>query len=249
MTDNRAHSENGRHGPRMSVLRDKERVISARHHLARTALAALAALSVCLATAGPAAANRNRIAAGHTISYVSPAGGSLCTLGFTFTRAGRALGITAGHCVHDGSGYIIDTDSGYRGGVVSYAYDPSKKGSDFALIDFGNAPVDTTLLDTNIAAVEAPPIDQTICHTGKSTGSTCGQLAYQYRWGDQYLTEGHDDSAGDSGGPVWTRYGLDELAIVGIWLGTHVEGDDTINGRFYPLPEALQNLDLAANPL
>jgi hypothetical protein len=40
---------------------------------------------------------------------------------------------------------------------------------------------------------------------------------------------------------VWTRYGLDELAIVGIWLGTHDDGNDTINGRFYPLPEALQN--------
>ena len=191
----------------------------------------------------------HRGAGGHTISYVSPAGGSTCTLGFAFRRGYRTLGITAGHCVHDGSGYIIDTDSGYRGRVVSYAYDPSKKGSDFALIDFGNAPVDTTLLDTTIAAVEAPPIDQTICHTGKSTGSTCGQLAYQYRWGAQYLTEGHGDRAGDSGGPVWTRYGLDELAIVGIWLGTHVDGDDTINGRFYPLPEALQKLGLAANPL
>jgi hypothetical protein len=139
----------------------------------RTALAVLAALTaigVGLTTAGTAAANRNAIAAGHTISYVSPAGGSLCTLGFAFTRAGRALGITAGH--------------------------------------------------TTIAAIEAPPTDQTICHTGRSTGSTCGQLAYQDRWGAQYLTEGHGDRAGYSGGPVWTRYGLDELAIVGIWLGT-----------------------------
>jgi len=57
-----------------------------------------------------------------------------------------------------------------------------------------------------------------------------------------------DHCAGDSGGPVWTRYGLDELAIVGIWLGTH-DDVDTINGRFYPLPEALQKLGLAANPL
>ncbi|MGW0163514.1 hypothetical protein ACWDUN_29750 [Mycobacterium sp. NPDC003323] len=57
------------------------------------------------------------------------------------------------------------------------------RGSDFALIDFGNAPVDNTLLDTTVAAVQAPRIDRTICHTGRSTGSTCGQLAYQYRWG------------------------------------------------------------------
>jgi streptogrisin B len=256
MTSNSAHaipySDDCRHAPRMSVQPGRERLMSARYHLGRTAfavLAALTAIGLCLTTAATAAANRNAVAAGHTISYVSPAGGSICTLGFAFTRAGRALGITAGHCVDDGSGYIIDTDSGYRGRVVSYAYDPSKKGSDFSLIDFGYAPVDTTLLDTTIAAFEAPPEDQTICHTGRFTGSTCGQLAYHYRWGAQYLTEGHGDRAGDSGGPVWTRYGLDELAIVGIWLGTHDDGNDTINGRFYPLPEALQNLGLASNPL
>jgi hypothetical protein len=222
--------------------------MSARNQLARTVvavLAALTAIAVSLATAATANATRNAVAAGHTIRT---AGGSLCTLGLVFTRSGRSLGITAGHCVDDGSRYIIDTDSGYRGRVVSYDYDPSKKGSDFALIDFGGAAVDNTLLDTSIAAVEAPPIDQTICHTGHASGSTCGQLAYQYRWGDQYLTEGHADRAGDSGGPVWTRYGLDELAIVGIWLGTH-DDVDTVNGRFYPLPEALQNLGLTVNPL
>jgi hypothetical protein len=144
MTDNRPHSEQSRHGPRMSVLGGKERCMSARYHLARTAIAvlfALTAMGVCLATAAPAAANREAVASGHTIRYVSPAGGSICTLGFAFRRGGRALGITAGHCVDDGSGYIIDTDSGYRGRVVSYAYDPGKRGSDFALIDFGNAPV------------------------------------------------------------------------------------------------------------
>lgn len=246
-----AHSEDCRHASRMSVHPGRERLMTARNHLARTAaavLASLTAIGVCLTTAGPAAANSGAVAAGHTISYISPAGGSACTLGFAFRHGYRTLGITAGHCVHDGSGYIIDTDSGYRGRVVSYAYDASRKGSDFALIDFGNAPVDNTLLDTTIAAVEAPPTDQTICHTGKSTGSTCGQLAYQYRWGAQYLTEGHRDHAGDSGGPVWTRYGLDELAIVGIWLGTHDDAD-TINGRFYPLPQALQKLGLVANPL
>jgi streptogrisin B len=105
--------------------------MSARYQLAGTALgvlAALTAIGVCLTAAAPAAANRDALAAGHTISYVSPAGGSTCTLGFAFTQAGRAFGITAGHCVRDGSGYIIDTDSGYRGRVVSYAYDPMQEG-------------------------------------------------------------------------------------------------------------------------
>src|SRR3954447_7609556 len=108
----------------MSVHSGKERCMSARNHWPRRAVAVLAALTaigVSLGTAATADATRNAVAAGHSIRT---AGGSLCTLGFVFIRGGRALGITAGHCVDDGSRYIIDTDSGHRGRVVSYDYEP-----------------------------------------------------------------------------------------------------------------------------
>ena len=196
--------------------------MTARSNLARTAgavLATLTALGVCLTTAGPAAANRGAVAAGHTISYVSPAGGSTCTLGFAFRRAYRTLGIT-GRCVDDGSGYIIDTDSGYHGRVVSYAYDPGKKGSDFALIDFGTAPVDTTLLTPPCAAVEAPRPTKPSATPESPPDPPAASSPLSISLGRPVPHRRAPRSCRRFGGPVWTRYGLDKLAIVGIWLET-----------------------------
>src|SRR5436190_795337 len=116
-TKSTSHTGAQRQRPAMSVRSGKERFMYARNHLARTAVAVLAALTaigVSLGTAATADATRDAVAAGHSIRT---AGGSLCTLGFVFIRGGRALGITAGHCVDDDSPYIIDTDSGYRGRV------------------------------------------------------------------------------------------------------------------------------------
>lgn len=215
------------------------------HALYTMILAIILALGGAVAAAPPAGAAATAIAPGDTIRYLSASGNMTCTLGFVFTRAGRSLGVTAGHCVLDGDGVIIDLNSGHRGRVITHSYDPSMKGDDFALIDFGGARINATLLDTNVAAVEAPPADQTICHTGRASGSSCGHLANRY--GPQYLTIGHRDRAGDSGGPVWTRYGIDEVAIVGIWLGTQIYNDDTTYGRFYPLTTALQGLGIAGD--
>lgn len=229
-------------GTRMSEPCGTERVMVTRasgHALYAMVLAVIFAVAGALATAAPASAAASAIVPGDTIRYLSASGNMTCTLGFVFTRAGRSLGVTAGHCVLDGDGGIVDLNSGHRGRVITYSYDPSMKGDDFALIDFGGARINATLLDTNIAAVQAPPADQTICHTGRASGSSCGHLANRY--GPQYLTIGHRDRGGDSGGPVWTRYGIDQVSIVGIWLGTQVYNDITY-GRFYPLTTALQGL-------
>lgn len=215
------------------------------HTMYAVVLTVILAIGAALAASVPAAAAVSVIAPGDTIRYLSSTGNMTCTLGFVFTRSGRSFGVTAGHCVRDGTGVIVDATSGMQGRVSLYSYDPSMKGNDFALIDFGAARIDATLLDTNIAAVQDPPADQTICHTGRASGTSCGQL-YQ-RYGPQYLTVGHHDRAGDSGGPVWTRYGLDEIAIVGIWLGTQIDNDDTAYGRFYPLTAALRGLGITGN--
>ncbi|MFA4085252.1 S1 family peptidase [Mycobacteroides salmoniphilum] len=213
--------------------------------LTRTALGALTAFSAAALIAAPPASadlGRGAVGAGHPIRYVSAQGASTCTLAFTFLANGHTYGVTAGHCVATGRGYIQDAATGARGGVVTYNYDDSRAGSDFALIDFGNAPSEATLSGERIAEASAPAADTTVCHTGAASGTSCGQLATRY--GTQYLTDGLADIPGDSGGPVWSRTALGNIAIVGIWLGSHVDGHGHSYGRFYPINEALTGLGL-----
>ncbi|SKU68481.1 hypothetical protein [Mycobacteroides abscessus] len=204
----------------------------------------LAALATCLGmAAAPAhAAPDATVGPGHALRYVSAHGSSTCTLGFTFRANAHTYGVTAGHCVAAGPGYAQDLASGYRGRVVSYDYDPSRIGNDFALIDFGNTPVASTLLDAPIMAAAAPTADHAICHTGTASGTSCGELSSRY--GTQYLATGLADTPGDSGGPVWTRAGIDGVAIIGIWLGSHTDNNGSTYGRFYPIKEALTGLGL-----
>lgn len=91
-------------------------------------------------------------------------------------------------------------------------------------------------------AAAAPPADRAVCHTGTASGTSCGELASRY--GTQYLATGLADTPGDSGGPVWTRQGIDGVAIVGIWLGSHTATNGSTYGRFYPIKEALTGLGL-----
>ena len=209
-----------------------------------TISAAAAAVAVVL-SGGPLAPHAHAgaegaISPGHPIAYISAAGERTCTLGFVFTAHRHTYGVTAGHCVADAGGYVVDAISGYRGNVVSFDYDPTRRGNDFALIGFGQAPAAATMLGTGVDGVSAPGADQPICHTGVSSGTSCGQLAAHYGVA-QYLTTGLNDIPGDSGGPVWTRHGIDDIAIIGIWLGSHTDHDATY-GRFYPLKDALTQL-------
>lgn len=181
------------------------------------------------------------ISPGDPIRYITATGSDTCTLAFAFTAHSHTYGVTAGHCVANAGGYVVDVLSGYRGRVVSFDYDPTRRGNDFALIGFGQAPVAATMLGTAVDAVSVPAADQPICHTGVSSGTSCGQLSAQYGVG-QYLATGLNDVPGDSGGPVWTRHGIDDIAIVGIWLGSHIDHDGTTFGRFYPLGTALTQL-------
>ncbi|MFT8176817.1 trypsin-like peptidase domain-containing protein [Mycobacteroides chelonae] len=210
----------------------------------RTRAAVLAAaIAAGAALAAPASAHAaTAIGPGDTIRYITSNTSSTCTLGFTFRAYGRTFGVTAGHCVAEDRGYILDANTGDRGRIINYDYDRTREGNDYALIDFGAAPVASTLLDTRIAAATAPPADSTICHTGIASGTSCATLAARY--GNQYLTTAIADSPGDSGGPVWTRYGIDELAIVGIWLGAHRDETGATYGRFFPIKEALTGLGL-----
>ena len=212
------------------------------HAITAAAVTAGAILLSCVLGAPHAHAGTQRaISPGDAIRYITAAGADTCTLAFAITAHTHTYGVTAGHCVANAGGYVVDVISGYRGSVVSFDYDPTRRGNDFALIHFGQAPLAATMLGTAVDAVTAPAADQPICHTGVSSGTSCGQLSGQYGVA-QYLTTGLNDVPGDSGGPVWTRYGIDDIAIVGIWLGSHIDHDGTTYGRFYPLDHALAQL-------
>ena len=220
----------------MTAISDRARAITA------AALAGAAVLLCCglLAPAARAVTER-AISPGHAIRYITPGSATTCTLAFAFSTHGDTYGVTAGHCVAEPGGYVVDVPSGYRGSVVSFDYNPTRRGNDFALIHFGRSPLAASLLGASVDAVTAPATDRPICHTGVSSGTSCGQLSGQYGR-NQYLTTEVNDVPGDSGGPVWTRYGIDDITIVGIWLGSHIDHDGTTDGRFYPLDYALTQL-------
>jgi hypothetical protein len=96
---------------------------------------------------------------------------------------------------------------------VAYDYDHTRRGNDFSLLDFRQAPVAASLLGATVDAVTAPAGGRPICHTGIATGTSCGQLSGHYGV-MQYLTTGLKDISGDSGGPVWAPYSIDSNAIV-----------------------------------
>lgn len=192
------------------------------------------AITVASAHAAPAFGSHNTgISPGQPVVYIAGRHAETCTLGFVFQRDGHTYAVTAGHCITDRQGYPVDTATRDRGQVNTTAYDLNRRGRDIAILDFGNAPVASTLFNTPIQVAGAPAIGHPICHTGISSGTSCGSITGRY--GDQYLTTGLRDIPGDSGGPVWTTSGR-SITIVGIWLGSHITNDGTRFGRFYPLP-------------
>ncbi len=219
---------------------DRQRCMATRNVFGNAIMAAASVIAVVggsIGLAGPASALHYGVAPGDTIRYVSADGeASTCTLGFVFSDGTRTLAVTAGHCVGDGRGYVYDSESGHSADVVSHAYDPDMRGPDYALLDFGDAPIGDFVFDADLSLVRDPLPRQVICHTGAGSGSSCGELVEPY--GEQFLIVGDTSSGGDSGGPVFT----DRLTAVGIWLGSYKDRYGTKFGRFYPLPAALEQL-------
>jgi hypothetical protein len=94
-----------------------------------------------------------------------------------------------------------------------------------------------------VAGIILPDPANTFCHTGISTGVTCGQLAgKQSRL--RYLTTGMTGIPGDSGGPVWQLNPDTSATIVGIWIGEQTRADGTRNGVFISLVDAMAQLEI-----
>ncbi|GGK61480.1 hypothetical protein GCM10011591_37240 [Nocardia camponoti] len=116
-------------------------------------------------------------------------------------RAGRLVGITAGHCASTGAQLKAERDR--RAGVIgTVAFSDDAEYFDFAVLELDVSKVIPvrTIGGTTVAGIGAPPAPgSTVCADGRTTGRNCGLV-----WGElegtsinQYCSQ-----PGDSGGPV-----------------------------------------------
>ncbi|WP_216893312.1 S1 family peptidase [Nocardia alni] len=166
---------------------------------------------------------------------------SLATIGHD--RAGRLVGLTAGHCGPPGTAVIAE--NAVSAGVVGTIESSTGKsrgdqqGLDYAIIEFDPAKVTPmrTVGGTTISSIGATPArGATVCHSGRTSGSNCGVVLGSFRtvldgltaplpggdgvWsglspdiGNRILDKA-TSAPGDSGGPV-----TDGDRLVGIQEG------------------------------
>lgn len=219
---------------------------------ARTAATvAVAVTAVALAPAGSpdARAAQTGVAPGDEIDAVGDGTQTRCTLGYTFTdpSSSTTYGVTAGHC-NENSSYVQDTATGAVGQFVLSVAEPDfLLGDDYGLINFGTEPAVPALNGVPITGVAMPDPGQNICHTGLSTGVTCGQMGNRLA-ANQYAATGNiKNAAGDSGGPVWQYNSQGSATLVGIWLGERITGAGKRYGRFAALPDVLSRIAAKTN--
>jgi hypothetical protein len=131
-------------------------------------------------------------------------------------RAGRLIGLTAGHCGDVGS--RISLENNPRAGVIGHIVQKSKPG-DYAVIQLDTNRVfgTRTAGGATIRSVGAfPPAGASVCKTGRTTGFSCGPVLQTSSTDSlSYVCANH----GDSGGPV-----LSGNRVVGMLNGGLIVG-------------------------
>lgn len=173
------------------------------------------------------------------------ASGGRCSAGFvTASRSGRPYLVTAGHCT-DGSA----TWSG-DGQVIGNTVRSSFPGNDYGVIGIANP----TALDPrgavlygsgaiDITGAARVPVGATVCKTGSTTGTTCGQVL-RYDVTVNYadgavgqLTESNTcTQPGDSGGALYAGSQAQGVVSGGSIAGCSASG---FRSYFQPIDEAL----------
>lgn len=160
------------------------------------------------------AAPRAGIGGGSAIVIDARAGCTMTTVGHD--RAGRLVGLTAGHCGNVGSQITLQDNPG--AGVVGQIVLKSTPG-DYAVIALDPSRVvgTPTVGGATIRSVGAfPPAGSNVCKSGRTTGFSCGPvLSLRSTDSLSYVCANH----GDSGGPV-----LSGNRIVGMLNGGLIVG-------------------------
>lgn len=221
-------------------------------HRSTLALAVLAAAALLGAGAPPATAQAVTISPGDELVTTAADGGQMCTLGYTFTNreTGTAYGITAGHCNGHRSSSVTDRTTGAVGHFVLTVGDiDDALDDDYGLIDFGTSRSLPVMYGMPVSGISAPDPTGPVCHDGIMTGVACGHL-HSRLFGTQFATGGMPQSIpGDSGGPVWQLGPGNSAAVIGVWLGEHIEPNGSRYGRFTALTDVLADItDYAGLP-
>ncbi|WP_245668297.1 S1 family peptidase [Nocardia xishanensis] len=190
---------------------------------ARGVSAVAIAATVCLApVAGTAtAADPPVLGGGSGIVVANQAECTLTTIGHD--RAGRLVGLTAGHCGEPGATVLAEYNPNY-GVVGRFAH--SDPVLDYAVIEFDADRVTPArqLGDIAITGLGAPAQFPTVvCKKGRTTGTTCGVA-----WGDIGATSDTWTQLcvleGDSGAPVLVGSTL--VGMVNAYLGVGCFGPE-----------------------
>ena len=128
-------------------------------------------------------------------------GSAACTLAVAgYDKAGRLIGLTAGHCGNVGSKVALESR---RSGVVGMIVVKNKQ-VDYSVINFNKAavrPVRTVGRATVTGIGQHPAAGQRVCKSGRTTGYSCGRVMENSA--RSYETLNYVCAApGDSGGPV-----------------------------------------------
>ncbi|MFI1919610.1 S1 family peptidase [Nocardia sp. NPDC020380] len=160
---------------------------------------------------------------------------TLCSLtAIGHDRAGRLVGLTAGHCASAGTDVFAEKSpaTGVLGTVTTSVH---TRQTDYAVIEFDPSKVTPTRTvgGTTITGVGGPPSPgAVVCANGRSSGFDCGIV-----WGtpDTFTLSQACSKPGDSGGPVTAG---DQLVGINGGRYTKLSGID-VNAP----------CDIAANPI
>lgn len=129
--------------------------------------------------------------------------GTNCSLGFSGTRNGNNVMLSAGHCVEGNP--MVQNRSGVRLGVgIASRFRTGSPSVDMGLMDIDSNNVGRGYIDnrngqtTRVTGSSKAPVGSTICKAGNTTGWTCGSIT-QYNLTVNY---------GGSGGSVTRTSGL-----------------------------------------
>ncbi|WP_237744845.1 S1 family peptidase [Kribbella catacumbae] len=129
--------------------------------------------------------------------------GTNCSLGFSGTRNGNNVMLSAGHCVEGNP--MVQNRSGVRLGVgIASRFRTGSPSVDMGLMDIDSNNIGRGYIDnrngqtTRVTGSSKAPVGSTICKAGNTTGWTCGSIT-QYNLTVNY---------GGAGGSVTRTSGL-----------------------------------------